>query len=643
MGISPRLTVALGLWVVLFLLWFWCVRCVDLVYLGHYFDALCGNDFFRPGGAVRFFGAIPSRLAAEWGVLFGGLGVVGYSAIFLAGMETALGGRRADGRYSLRILLALPPLALLTILIVYQKYYHFSALPSGYYFGAPLALGIPALLAALWGRIERTGVRVLTETAAILLFYPLFGAYVSFFGLFLARGEWFRTNEKRRLLRTVFPLILALAAPMLWYRVYAGCVPFETALTAGWLPNWWIEPDEATRIVSQRLFIAALILTALPAFLPKIAQEPNTHESDAPISGEAKPNITKSAATQSAALAITVVLAFCGLIPFCSRTDENFLALLAMARPLERDDWGEILAIESRCAEPTLPLIELRRLALAETGKIGEQLFDRTNEPLMTEDLALLETERLWGAELLYRNGCVNHAIRAATNIQAKLWRRSPYCRFLIFQSALANGEYALARRHLALLEPLGRSDWTEAGRSALAALSEGKTPKSQTEQRMVDRALRARRLRPTDYVVNSGTVSLTILYAAAHRDPEPLSLAEEEITLCQLLLQGNLRLFEERLPRFFTAWNQERPGKPIPAVLQQGALFAEYQRTKTIPTPPSFGDPALVQRLAEMAPLATRFEQSGRRDTDAQRKLWNDYGQTFWYYYLFHDHRLNY
>lgn len=213
----------------------------------------------------------------------------------------------------------------------------------------------------------------------------------------------------------------------------------------------------------------------------------------------------------------------------------------------------------------------------------------------------------------------------------------------MIFQSALAYGEYALARRHLALLEPLRRSDWTEAGRDALSALSEGKTPKSDAGRRIFDRALQARRLRPIDYVVNSGTVSLTILYAAAHRDREPLSLAEEEITLCQLLLQGNLRLFEERFGRYCAQWNQERPNAPIPAVLQQGAIFAEYQRTKTIPSAPPLGDPALAQRLAKMAPLAARFEQSGRRDADARNQLWNDYAQTFWFYYLFHDHRLNY
>lgn len=617
----------------LFLTWYWAVQYRDLVYLTHYYDVPRWSYLLTPGGGVLFLGALPSLLAARFSIALGALLIVLYSASMTLGLLPFITARqRSPWR-----LFAILPTAVMTVLVSMQGYYHFAVVRASMFYGAFAALAVALTGSWLISKISQTAVRLAVGGAASALSYLFFGAYSAFLTLGLIVGELERRDQPRRAARAMLPIAFLFFFAAVWYFLCAGHFRFNAIGTAGFVRFFEGITDPLTRQISSRLYIAFLALAASPLLLA-IARGAFSGTKDTSVHEEGKDPSKEAPASHggvAGSLLTSVILALvCLAVQWGSKTDENYLALLAMVRPLEYDQWDKILEIEARCDSPTLPMIDLRRLALAETGQIGQRLFERTNIPVAAPDLVYTEGVRLLGTDLYFRFGSVNHAICFLCNT-LRLFPEAPALRWLLFQTAMANGELPLARKYLSLLEPMRRPDWLRTGRDLLEAAERGTEPVTEDGRRVQRRILSARHRRPTEYMLHISNVSKNIQFSAMYSDFASCSLAHQELILCELLLLGNIPLFEKQFPVYYEHLTKETPDASIPRALQQAVIYTDYAATRTFPLTKYRYDAEQLERFADFMRLQSQFEKSGGRDAPIFFEMQDRFSDTFWFYLL--------
>ena len=348
-------------------------------------------------------------------------------------------------------LFAVLPTAVMTVLVSLQGYYHFAVVRASMFYGAFAAPALALLGAWLIGKISRTSVRLAAGGGATVLCYFLFGAYSAFLTLGLIAGELAR-RQPCRAARALFPSVFILLSAAVWYFLCAGHFQIDAIGTAGLIRFYEGITDPFTMQISSRLFIAFLALAAAP-LLMAIARGAFGDAKDTPPQNPPQEAPASRGGAAGSCLSAVVLALVCLAVQWGSKTDENYLALLAMVRPLEYDQWDKILEIESRCDSPTLPMIDLRRLALAETGQIGQRLFERTNIPVAAPDLVYTEGVRLLGTDLYFRFGSVNHAICFLCNT-LRLFPEAPARTPLYFQLLDAEGRAVQSMRSWSTLQP---------------------------------------------------------------------------------------------------------------------------------------------------------------------------------------------
>ena len=613
--LTPPRTVVFALLAALaaYLAWYWAGRYGELIYLTHYYEVPRPEFLTYPGGAVAILGDLPGILAARTAPAIGAALVILYSLWLPAGFCALLPGCDSKKRLPLTATLALPSVVILTVLFSRQGYYHFSVVRSGLFLGAFPALAAGLSVAAAARKIADPKKQLLASLAALALFYILFGGYTLIPVLFLARDQW-RQKQSGRLWRALLILVFGGLVPLLWYPCVSGHFPMADLWTAGF-PSYRFEiTDPVNAAVSTRLFIAALVTALLPICLPskKETAPPETSPADPP-QPEAVPTRGRFL---GALLAIFSVAAAISVTELFSRTEVNFLALVAAVRPLEHDQWEKILEIESRCEEPTLPLIELRRLALAQTGQMAERLFQRPNAPSYSTELAWIQCLRLLGSEVCYRSGSVNFAA-CYTNDQLRLCPESPYLRWLLVQYSLTNEEYSLAEKYLSLLEPLCRGDWVRDARDLLDAHRAGTEPRTDRGKALAKRIETARRLRPSEYLLHGRYVDRNILFSATKEPFDDAPREDQERFLCDYLLVGAHDLFESNFKTYYQK-HLEPAGERIPTALQQGAAYIEYTRTNKTPREYPY-DPEIPAGLTDFSRLCGAL---GQQDAAAEAQM---------------------
>ena len=644
LSVSPLSVAGLSVLFALFLLWYWGIEYSHLVYITHYFDVPRASFLCSPGGAVRFLGDIPSLVSAWFRTDFlGAVLIVFFSILPAVGMLTAARFGRT-GRYSPLWVFALLPTALLTVLTSVQGYYHFSAVRTGEFYGTFLALGGAVLLPGFC-RLFKSRARVIVEIAALALFYPLFGIFTFPAALYIAREEYLSRGAPHRARRVLIPMITAAVLPILCIPLCASRVAPSALWTAGSIhfPKHLL--DSGTYLVSARLYIAVLVSVCLPLIFTALAAAkeimakspkkapPRSGASDASQEGKDH-RVRRLGKGDILSLAAVAVLA-AGIWHF-SKTDENYMALLASVRALEYDRWDDLLEIEGACAEPTLPLIELRRLALAETGRIGQELFDRPNLPVTSPDLQTSRTLALLGADMAMRSGSVNFAFWKSCEL-LRVFPESPYYRWLVFQCALIDGGPVSARKCLELLRPMKRPDWVAAGEDILEAVKHQTEPKTQTGRRVLARVKLADSLRPQEFILNNNSVSRVLQESAMHRDFAGCPLSAQERFLSWLLLVRDFDRFADNFDIYYKHLQQDRPGAPIPHALQQGAIIVEYYQTEEYPVHRYPYDRRLVERFAEFLAINARLNQNqGDAAAEAERMLRASFPLSYWSYQQF-------
>ena len=638
-----------------FALWFWSVQYVDLVYLSARYDSLAipgraalGEfcDLCALGSALRvirgFFaacGTCPRIGGAFW-------------ALAALGPSLLLWRLRPDlsRRGPIRFLASFLPAALMIFLPPYLGYYAFSGAPipffAAFLIGLTLMLGVGALVR----RIDSDRTRIFVALAAIAALYPLFGFFALGAGVFAAHEEL-----RRRRLRDAGILLAAiLLTPWCWYPLFAARTLPSELYTVGFIPQPLLTLDRTTRTTMYSLLILSSVLTFLPVFETLFCLRHSVfshsfsgqlHSPESLESGQQKnsPGMLETAsapeskrgATFGDLCALGGLFLLCGAVTFFARSEENYLATLALVRPLERGDWERVLEIEARTLQPTLPMIEARRLALFKTGRASEEFFSRPYRPEVREDLVLISTFRIFGPTLLFRYGCVNLAVRTAMNGLVLSGDRSPYYAAHLCRCALTEGEFVLAEKYIAWMKRrFALSATADAASGALAELRDGQKAAGEAAQWVAEIQV-ARSLKPTaDYVDFNNQVTVAVCYASTHLTTTDLPLDMEEMRLIHFMQMADMRRFTEAFPAYVERLNRERPGTPIPPVLQEGALFADYYESKGGPLTRWPYTPELKERFLQFIRVTKRGETSPAAYAESRQILDTEYDDTWWNYY---------
>lgn len=487
----------------LFFLWFWGVRYGDFLYVAQGCDMFLWRwsfltDAIRPA-------ELSSRLSAFFVQFFyypalGAAILAGFLAFIQFGTERLF---RLTGRL---FPLSFVPSALLSIQIANVEYYVFEYFDVAFLFSFVFQYSFVLLFALIFDALKTERARTAFLTLGVALCFPIFGVFALLAALFCllkeatrpadAAGKIAKTvktaksNVKRR--RRLAGLALwTLAVPTLYWPLFAGTARTLGALyLAGLAEETVSERDTATdQIYAAFLgallayFVAVAVLDALRRTAenrsPKAArparpaqperplkpasprrstrkarkaQTPETAETSQTVqtAEPARPAFSlDSTATISALALLTLALVVVRL----SVHTPDFAALCGIARALDREDWEEIVRLDSTVAAPSNPTITARVLAQARLGRLADELYSRPLVPTRPMQHYQTTTFCMLGDRILYEYGAVNPAMRVASNNYVVKRERSAWAASTLALCNVVEDRRAVAERYLYRLQ----------------------------------------------------------------------------------------------------------------------------------------------------------------------------------------------
>ncbi|MDO5581427.1 MAG: DUF6057 family protein [Planctomycetia bacterium] len=397
------------------------------------------------------------------------------------------------------------PSCLCAVLLISFKYLIFEVVPVQYIFSIPIGFSFALAYAIFYSRERQK--RDFPRISFLLLFllFPLLGFY-ALFGIFLAFiHEWNLRREKKTedsngqkgpfTLNAEILLLAFLLVPLVWYFYYQKNTNYA---------NLYFAATFFTRYIYRSFFNSLYsVLVLLPFFtgavflLPLIfgtvkkslrtpeieVPKPDLSESESSGAGENEktgegdeggkiretqeiskglersvPGETEKERTSSQSCSgflITLFLFFFmgGTLYLAPHTSE-FFSIIAMARPLDQENWDQVLRIEQRCPESNLirPTIMLRFLALFEKGTLGENLFKREQYGIQKDEIVNVSTVRMYGSFFLYRFGLFDHSAKIAMNNMITISHSAISMKNYV-RAMVANGDLEIAEKYLPLLE----------------------------------------------------------------------------------------------------------------------------------------------------------------------------------------------
>lgn len=653
-SVSPQRAATVFVLIFLFLLWLWGVRYADFLYVANGYDSLpipfetslqefC--DFSQPASVLLTCGRfLVASARLPW-----------VPALTLAALSTALlalcrtlvppGGRRLW----LSFLPGAATVALLTAQILRQGLYLFGYIQLSYLFSFFFGFLFAFVTARAIRRIARPKRRACAVVATVALFYPLFGFFALFTGLLAVLD--FETvsaknssveesaadaTEQRPLFLTYRLWLLAaiLLIPILWYPIFMPRLERASVYTVGLIVSGIKPPNPGLNFQRQLLTALAVLSASLPSLVSfasalrrNRSQRLSRRGGNDSVREESSGQTTRKRMTAGESALLVVLTLFFGSVLFFSPSEDYFFATLKSLRPLEEGNWEELLAIERTTATPIAPLIELRRLALFRTGRAAEEMYDRTNFCFVQPDAVRVMTFRMYGASLLFHHGTLNLAVATAMNGFVDMENRSPYYAKILALCAAADGDKALAEKYLDWLKRrVGCTGWAADAWEALDALEAGETPRSGRPALLAEQIKLARDLKPyKDYVDFNNHVTVTSCYAATWRDTTNWPLELVEMQLLQFMQMADMKRFSEKFPAYYERLQKERPGRPIPKALQQGALMDEFHHTNNLTLNRYPYDPEMVRRFQD-------FILTTKRSVELSA---DEFGDTWWLYFV--------
>lgn len=641
---SPKILAAL---VFFFFFGFWGFRYGDLLYVAAGFDSLaipfCAPlsdwcDFSEPAFLLSLCGHFVAAISC-WPFIAAGI-LASLSTLLVFQSRAFWPKVKQSGWFS--FIPGLAAVSLLTVLIPLQGYYVFGLVPFSDFYACFFGFAAAFAASLILRRIVPSTRRLVAAAALIAMLYPAIGFFALFAGI-LAALDFCAVASKAsdtgalsetpsalpRVWKHRLPLFVWTAlVPVLWHPFFSARLAWADAYRIGCSLRNFSNIEPQSILLVQILGALALSFFALPALISFAALRPNTRQtSKCPTRPQDQAALSNRDATAGDVTVFTaLLLLFAGSV-ILTMPDENYFPTLQAMRPLEEGDWEKLLALESQTALPITPLLELRRLSLFQTDRAAEEFFDRTSDSFIRPDIIRTSTSRIYGQSLLFYHGVPNLAIMTAMNCFVDTQSRSSYCVKTLCLCAIAQGERALAEKYIDWLRRrIGCTAWARNAQCALDALESGETPANARAAFWVEQIQRIRQLRPNaDYIDYYDTITAACCYPAAKRDTSAMPLSMVEMQLVQFLQMADMKLFTEQFPAYYERLQRERPNRPIPKALQQGAMMTEFYQTRRLPLTQYPYDAKLLERFQ-----AFLREMNSPAGPSAER-----YADTWWLYFL--------
>ena len=437
-------------------------------------------------------------------------------------------------------------------------------------------------------------IRPLFVAMAVVIGYPLFGAFALLAGLLMALLAL--REGKRGLVDLAVALMTGAAVPWLcgtWSgifpRIHRTYVYFAALPYLEFLDNF---------LCQVPLILAAAAIAAL-CFLRKAGR------------------------VVIPALVAAALLAVAG----GSNWDRGFHIVLGMERAVSEQDWDKVLKLAQKEREPNRVHVLYRNVALYEKGLLTEKMFQYPDGDAPLHTRAPFPISYICAAPVLYYCGMLNPCDRLSMENSSTFCKNIHYYKYQA-KTALASGEYELARKYLDTVD----ANWFEGKwvRRYRAFLDDPSRMDADPEYR------RLRPLLPYAWADLESSAPLQEMLYVHFADPAYVNEAVFEWQAAFFLIQKDadrtLSCLFDRLDRL--------PDAPIGTALAEGAaLFGSVSGEAGIMR-------ALTPVLAGCGTVLKRFTQfsnaaNSARDLDSEKtkeRFADRYGQTYWYYYLFVD-----
>ena len=439
---------------------------------------------------------------------------------------------------------------------------------------------------------KRTG--PLFIAAAVLLGYPLFGAFALLAALLMALLA-LREGKRGFLELAVVLLMVAIVPwlcrelPCIFPRIHRKYVYFAALPYMEFLDN---------SICQVPLILAAAAMVAL-CFLRKAGRW-----------------------TVPALLGVALLAVVGG-----SYWDRGFHTVLAMERAVSEQDWDKVLKLAQKEPNPNRIHVLYRNVALYQKGSLTEKMFMYPDGDAPLHTRAPFPISNICGVPVLYYCGMINPCDRLAMEYSSTFCKNIHYYRYQA-KTALVSGEYELARKYLDMVD----ANWFEGEwvRRYRAFLDNPSLMESDPEFR------RLRPLLQDSPTVFEASGPLQEMLYAHFSDPAYVNESVFEWQTAFYLIQKDA---DRTLDCLFNRLEQNPEARVGTALAEGAALFASET-----------GDPDLMRGLtsvlADKKSMLRRFSQFGAdannaRDLDSKKtQEWfaDRYKGTYWYYYLFVD-----
>ena len=314
-----------------------------------------------------------------------------------------------------------------------------------------------------------------------------------------------------------------------------------------------------------------------------------------------------------------------------SNWDRGFHIVLGMERAIDGQEWDKVLQLAEKEKEPNRVHVLYRNVALYEKGLLTEKMFQYPDGDAPLHTKAPFPISYICAAPVLYYCGMLNPCDRLSMENSSTFCKTIHYYKYQA-KTALASGEYALARKYLDMVD----ANWFEGKwvRRYRAFLEDPARMDADPEYQ---------RLRPLLRFGNSdfeAAAPLQEMLYVHFASPDYVNEALFEWQAAFFLIQKDA---EMTLSCLFDRLDHLPDARVGTGLAEGAALFGS-----------ELGDPAMMQALVPVltrcGTVLKRFGQfsnaaNNTRDFDSEKtkgRFADRYGRTYWYYYLFVDVNLN-
>ena len=560
---------------------------------------LCSTLFLKeqlvvPGGLLTWVGTwFTQFLYYPW------LGVLLLCAWWWLLMAVTKRAFRIPDRWAILMLI---PVALLLLTNMDLGYWIYILKLKGHFFVS--TIGTTAVAALLWGFRcipDKHYLRTAYLFVTCALGYPLLGIYGLAATLIMGIWSW-RLSASRRVavINSVVAVLSVAAVPLFCYRFVYYQINLANIFWAE-LPLFYVTENHPTYYIPYCLLALFFVTLAVTYRTDRQAVKP------------------MKKLYYLLSQAVVGILLVGGVYAFWMK-DENFHHELTMQHRIAKLDWKGVLEeAATQKDEPTRAIVMMRNLALARTGKQGDNMFRYKNGSKNYDAPFGMRLMLVAGPMIYYQYGMLNYSNRLSIEMGVEFGFRTEDYQ-LLANCAILEDDRPLARKYLGLLKKtLFYREWA---RQAEALLGHPDLIAKDAEREPITHMLHYDNTLGGDQGYTERFLMRQLVRSTYTGDP-----IFQEQTLLATLWTKDIKQFWYH----FYDYVDLHPNAPMPRYYQEAAyLYGKLEGRKDLDRMPF--DQSVKQSFDRFMSFAQKYD---KQEVDIVRKgLYPLFGDTYYYDY---------